>query len=83
MKTTHLGSQIGYGLRVAPAPLRLSPETRHSPCRQSYGWLPPIDDPKLGFGRGNLPRARLLSRYQAVWFVFQEDQHGFGSSLGH
>ena len=21
---------------------------------QSYGWLPPIDDPKLGFGRGNL-----------------------------
>mmetsp|Transcript_42381 Transcript_42381/g.79019 ORF Transcript_42381/g.79019 Transcript_42381/m.79019 type:complete len:162 (-) Transcript_42381:175-660(-) len=20
---------------------------------QAYGWLPPIDDPKLGFGRGN------------------------------
>ena len=21
---------------------------------EAYGWLPPIDDPKLGFGRGNL-----------------------------
>eukprot|EP00931_Biecheleriopsis_adriatica_P018083 TRINITY_DN1274_c0_g1_i1.p1 TRINITY_DN1274_c0_g1~~TRINITY_DN1274_c0_g1_i1.p1 ORF type:complete len:160 (+),score=17.55 TRINITY_DN1274_c0_g1_i1:116-595(+) len=21
---------------------------------QAYGWLPPLDDPKLGFGRGNL-----------------------------
>lgn len=21
---------------------------------QAYGWMPPIDDPKLGFGRGNI-----------------------------
>mmetsp|Transcript_103140 Transcript_103140/g.183267 ORF Transcript_103140/g.183267 Transcript_103140/m.183267 type:complete len:161 (-) Transcript_103140:128-610(-) len=33
------------------APLKTRWMVRSS---QAYGWLPPLDDPKLGFGRGNL-----------------------------
>eukprot|EP00930_Biecheleria_cincta_P028536 TRINITY_DN19920_c0_g1_i1.p1 TRINITY_DN19920_c0_g1~~TRINITY_DN19920_c0_g1_i1.p1 ORF type:complete len:161 (-),score=27.76 TRINITY_DN19920_c0_g1_i1:155-637(-) len=33
------------------APLRTRWMVRSS---QAYGWMPPIDDPKYGFGRGNL-----------------------------
>mmetsp|Transcript_92684 Transcript_92684/g.220517 ORF Transcript_92684/g.220517 Transcript_92684/m.220517 type:complete len:163 (+) Transcript_92684:76-564(+) len=49
-ETFHIRHTEAMRARCA-VPLRTRWMVRTS---QSYGWLPPIDDPKLGFGRGNL-----------------------------